>query len=60
MCICLVLRRLNAAYFYKWLELLCTNSGRFEVNQLLSTGDTALVANSEEQLRWLVSEFDRA
>ena len=34
------------------------NSGRFEINQLLFA-DTALVADSEEKLCGLVSEFGR-
>ena len=41
----------------KWLELLSTNGGRFEINQPLFADDTALVANSEEKLCRLVSEF---
>ena len=43
----------------KGLELLSTNGGRFEINHLLFTDDTALVADSEEQLGRLVSEFGR-
>ena len=35
------------------------NGGRFEINQLLFSGDTALVADSEEKLYRLVSEFRR-
>ena len=42
----------------KGLELLSANGGRFEINQLLFTDDTALVADSEEKCR-LVSEFGR-
>ena len=41
----------------------CTYScefGRLEINQLLFTDDTALVADSEEKLCRLVSEFSRA
>ena len=33
--------------------------GRFAINQLLFTDDTALVADSEEKLCRLVSEFGR-
>ena len=33
------------------------NEGRFEINQLLFADDTAQVANSEEKLCRLVSEF---
>ena len=43
----------------KGLELLSANSSRFEINQLLFTDDTALVADSEEELCRLVSEFGR-
>ena len=32
-------------------------AGRFEINQLLFADDTALVANSEDKLCRLVSEF---
>ena len=35
------------------------NDGRFEINQLLFADDTALVADSEEKLWRLVSEFGR-
>ena len=35
------------------------NGGRFEINQLLFADDTALVADSEEKLCILVSEFGR-
>ena len=43
----------------KGLELLSVNGGRFELNQLLFADDTALVADSEEKLCRLVSEFGR-
>ena len=43
----------------KGLELLSANGGRFEINQLLFADDTALVADSEEKLGKLVSEFGR-
>ena len=39
------------------VNLLCVNSGRFELNQLLFADDTALVADSDEQLCRLVNEF---
>ena len=42
-----------------WLELLSANGGRFDINQLLFADDTALVADSEEKLCTLVSEFGR-
>ena len=35
------------------------NGGRFEINQLLFADDTALVADTEEKLCRLVSEFGR-
>ena len=43
----------------KGLELLSVNGGGFEINQLLFGDDTALVADSEEKLCRLVSEFGR-
>ena len=43
----------------KGLELLNTNGGKFEINQVLFADDTALVADSEEKLSRLVSEFGR-
>ena len=39
--------------------MLSANGGRFEINQLLFEDDTALVADSEEKLCRLVSEFGR-
>ena len=41
------------------LELLNANGGRFEIKQLLFADDRALVADSEEKLCRLVSEFGR-
>ena len=41
----------------KGLELPSANGGRFEIKQLLFADDTALVADSEEKLGRLVSEF---
>ena len=41
----------------KGLELLCGNSGMFEINQLLFADDAALVPDSEEKLCILVSKF---
>ena len=49
----------NVRVLGKELELLSVNGGRFEINQLLFTDDTALVADSEEKLCRLVSEFGR-
>ena len=43
----------------KGLELLNANGGRFGINQLLFAEDTALVADSEDKLCRLVSEFGR-
>ena len=39
--------------------MLSVNGGRFEITQLLFADDTALVADSEEKLCRLVSEFGR-
>ena len=39
--------------------MLSANGGRFEINQLLFADDTALVADSEEKLCKLVSQFGR-
>ena len=50
---------MNVRVRVKGLELLSANCGRFEINQLLFADDTALVADSEEKLCKLVSEFDR-
>ena len=44
--------------FGKGLELLSVNGGRFEINQRLFANDTALVADSEDKLCRLVSEFE--
>ena len=41
------------------LKLRYQHYGRFEINQLLFADDTALVADSEEKLCRLVSEFGR-
>ena len=54
-----VVREVNVRVLGKGLELLSTNGGRFEINQLLFENDTALVADSEEKLCRLVSEFGR-
>ena len=54
-----VIREVNASVHGKTLELLSVNGGIFEINQLLFADDTALVADSEEKLRRLVSEFGR-
>ena len=49
---------MNVRFFGKGLELLRANGARFEINQLLFfANDTAIVADSKEKLRRLVSEF---
>ena len=50
-------REVNVRVLGKGLEQLSTNGGRFEINHLLFADDTALVADSEEKLCRLVSEF---
>ena len=52
-----VVREVNARVLEKGLELLSANDGRFEINQLLFPDDTALVADSEQKLCRLVTEF---
>ena len=54
-----VVREVNVMVLGKGQELLCANGGRFEMNQLLFADDTALVADSEDKLCRLVSEFGR-
>ena len=54
-----VVREVNVNVIGKGLELLSDNGGRFEINQLLFADDTALVADSDEKLCILVSEFGR-
>ena len=54
-----VVRQVNVRVLGKGLELLSANGGRFEINQLLFADDKALVADSEEKLCRLVSEFGR-
>ena len=41
-------QEVNARAFLKWLKLLRADGGRFEINKLLFTDDTALVADSEK------------
>ena len=41
------------------MDLLSANSGRFEIIQRLFADDTALVADSQDKLSRLVSEFGR-
>ena len=54
-----VVQQVNVRVLGKGLELLSANGGRFAINQLLFADDTALVADSEEKLCRLVSEFGR-
>ena len=54
-----VVREVNVRVLGKGLELLSANGGRFEINRLLFADNTALVADSEEKLCRLVSEFGR-
>ena len=52
-----VVREVNVRVHGKGLQLLSAIGGRSEINQLLFADDTALVADSEEKLCRLVSEF---
>ena len=54
-----LVREMTAMVLRTILELMSANGGRFEINQLLFADDTALVADSEEKLGKLVSEFGR-
>ena len=54
-----VVREVKVKMLGKGLELLSANGGRFEINQLLFADDAALVADSQEKLCRLVSEFGR-
>ena len=54
-----VVREVNVNVLGKGLELLSANGGRFEINQLLFSDDTALVADSEEKFDRFVSKFGR-
>ena len=49
----------NTSVLGTGLELLRVNGGRFEICQLLFADDTALVANLDQKLCSLVSEFGR-
>ena len=53
------MREVNVRVLGKGSELLSANGGRFEINQRLFADDAALVADSEEKLCRLVSEFGR-
>ena len=54
-----MVREVNVRVLGKGLELLSANGGSFEINLLLFADDTALVADSEEKLCRLMSEFLR-
>ena len=54
-----VVQEVNVWVLGKGLELLSANGGMVEINQLLFASDTALVADSEEKLCRLMSEFGR-
>ena len=54
-----VIREVNVRVLGKWLGMLSANGGRFEINQQLFADDTAPVADSDETLCRLVSEFGR-
>ena len=54
-----MVREVNVRVLGKGLELLSANGGRIEINQLLLADDAALVADAEEKLWRLVSEFGR-
>ena len=54
-----VVREVNVRVLGKGLELLSAIGSRFEINKLLFADDTALVADSEEKLCRLVSQFCR-
>ena len=58
-CMHCVVREVNVRVLGKGLELLSANGGRFEISQLLFADDISLVADSEEKLGRLVSEFFR-
>ena len=47
-----VVREANVRVLGKGLELLSANCDRFEINQLLFTDDTALVADSVQKSDW--------
>ena len=49
----------NVGVLGKGLKLLSASGGGFEINQLLSADDSALVADSEEKFCRLESEFGR-
>ena len=54
-----VVREVNVGVLGKGMELLSVNGSRFEINQLVCADDAALVADSQDKLCRLVSEFCR-
>ena len=54
-----VFQVVNVMVLGKGLEFLSVYGGRFEINPLLFTDDTALVTDSEEKLCRMLSEFGR-
>ena len=54
-----VVREVNARVFGRGLKLVDTSDGVWEVNQLLFADDAVLVADSEQKLCQLVTEFGR-
>ena len=54
-----VVKEVNARILGRGLELIGADGGAYELNQLLFADDTALVADSEEKLCRLVTEFGR-
>ena len=52
-----VVREVNARVFGEGLKLLIVNGGRFEINHMLFADDAALMADSEDKLCTLESEF---
>ena len=54
-----VVQEVNFRVLGKGLELLRANGGWFEINHLSLVDDTALVADSQEKLCRLLSEFGR-
>ena len=54
-----VVREVNARVFGRGLKLIDNDKNEWELNQLLFADDTVVVADSEEKLCQLVSEFGR-
>ena len=54
-----VVREVNVRVLGKGIELQNANGGSFEINQLLFADESALVADSEEKLCRLLTEFGR-